>query len=424
MVFLFQNERRLNLYMTRNTLALAALIMFSLPGFSQIDTTKQGSTALSIPTSNPEKKWYESFAIRGYAQVLYNRLLETNENLGCEQCDKSWGGDGGFFIRRMRIILYGQISKRIYFYIQPDFASSSSSDKLHFAQLRDAYVDVGLDKNNEFRFRVGQSKVPYGFENMQSSQNRLPLDRNDALNSAVANERDLGVFFYWAKKEKRELFSELVKSGLKGSGDYGVVAVGAYNGQTANNPELNNELHVVGRVSYPFKYNNQIMEAGVQAYSGKYVIPKTNLSPGVKYSSDLNYTDQRVAASFIIYPKPFGIQAEYNIGKGPEFNSATDSIEVKKLTGGYITFNYQVPLKNQLVIPFARVQYYDGGKKHERDARSYTVKEMEFGVEWQPVRQFELVVMYTLSERRYEDFLNQNNNQRGNLLRIQAQVNF
>jgi phosphate-selective porin len=59
--------------------------------------------------------------------------------------------------------------------------------------------------------RVGQSKVPFGFENLQSSQNRLTLDRNDALNSAVANERDLGAFFYASKI--RERFAMLVKDG-------------------------------------------------------------------------------------------------------------------------------------------------------------------------------------------------------------------
>jgi hypothetical protein len=54
---------------------------------------------------------------------------------------------------------------------------------------------LSFDTKKEFRVRVGQSKVPF-FENLQSSQNRLTLDRNDALNSAVANERDLA-FFYW-----------------------------------------------------------------------------------------------------------------------------------------------------------------------------------------------------------------------------------
>jgi hypothetical protein len=396
------------------------LIFYSLNSIAQQDSL---STTLPFVTTQT-KQWYEKFAIRGYAQVRYNRLLETNENLGCEQCDRSWGKNGGFFLRRTRIIFFGQIHKQVYFYIQPDFASSASSDRLHFVQLRDAYFDVGIDKQNEFRFRIGQSKVPYGFENLQSSQNRIPLDRNDALNSAVANERDLGVFFYWAPKKKRELFSKLVRDGLKGSGDYGVFALGVHNGQTANKPELNDEPHIVTRFSYPFEYKNQVIELGIQGYTGKWVMPNTSVSSGVITNADLNYHDQRLAATFVLYPKPFGIQAEYTIGEGPEFNKATQSIEVTPLQGGYATLSYYKRINTQILIPFLRYQYYDGGKKHERDARSYNVNEFEFGLEWQLSKNFELVVNYTISQRRYEDFLLQENFQSGNLLRIQAQMNF
>jgi hypothetical protein len=350
--------------------------------------------------------------------------LETNENLNCEQCDRSWGANGGFFLRRMRIIFYGQINKQVYFYIQPDFASSVSTTSLHFGQLRDAYFDVGVDKDNEFRFRIGQSKVPYGFENMQSSQNRLTLDRNDAFNSAVSNERDMGVFFYWAPKAQRALLSELVSSGLKGSGDYGVFAIGAYNGQTANRPELNDNKHIVGRFSYPHKFKNgQIIEAGLQAYTGKVVLSSITKNVVVINSSN-EYIDQRVGATFVLYPKPFGIQAEYNIGKGPEYNTSTNSIDEKNLDGGYILGNYQYKFKNQLIIPFVKYQFYNGGKKHELDARSFSVKELEMGVEWQPNKNFELVAQYTISNRRFEDGVLRNNSQEGNLLRIQAQVNF
>ena len=396
------------------------VILLSLKSYSQLDSL----SPIPPVEVSPTKKWYESINVRGYVQIRNNRLFETNENLNCEQCDKSIGKNGGFFIRRTRIILFGQVSKQVYFYIQPDFASSPSSDKLHFGQLRDAYFDVGVDKNNEFRFRIGQSKVPYGFENMQSSQNRLSLDRNDALNSAVSNERDLGVFFYWAPTNKRQLFSSLVKDGLKGSGDYGVFAFGAYNGQTANNLELNDEPHLVTRFSYPFELKSQILELGIQGYTGKWVMPKANISKDVITNKDLNYLDQRVAATFVLYPKPFGIQAEYTLGKGPEFNKATKSIEVTPLQGGYVTLSYLKRLNEQTFIPFVKYQYYDGGKKHERDARSYNVKELEFGMEWQANKNFELVINYTMSQRRYEDYILQNNYQSGNLLRIQAQMNF
>lgn len=397
---------------------LFACIILLLPFFATAQTIEKTK---ELPKS---VKWYESISIRGYSQIRYNRLLETNPNLNCEQCDRSWGDNGGFFMRRMRVIFFGQIGPKVYFYVQPDFASSAASDRLHFGQIRDAYFDIGLDNDNEFRLRIGQSKVPYGFENMQSSQNRIPLDRNDALNSAVANERDIGVFFYWAPKEKRKLFSNLVSDGLKGSGDYGMFAFGLYNGQTANSPELNNKLHAVTRFSYPMLVGKQIVEMGIQAYKGQFVIPRSNLSAGVKYKPDLNYPDERVAASVILYPKPFGIQAEYNVGRGPAFNKQTDSIEVQSLNGGYITLSYLKKFAKQTLIPFIRYQQYNGGKKHERDARSYNVRELELGAEWQINKNFELVVNYTLSNRRYEDYILQNNLQKGNLLRIQAQVNF
>ncbi len=386
----------------------------------------------TIPQEPVVKKtnWYDNLHIRGYMQVRYNRLLETNDQLKCEQCDRSWGEGGNLFIRRMRIIFYGQISKKVYFYVQPDFASATSTTSLHFAQLRDAYVDVGFDNDNEYRIRIGQSKVPYGFEILQSSQNRLPLDRSDGLNSALSNERDLGAFLYWAPKEKRALFSSLVKDGYKGSGDYGIFAFGVFNGQTANKPELNDNLHVVTRVTYPFEFKGQIFEPGLQAYTGKFTIPKDQISSGVKTNADATYTDQRIAASLVMYPKPFGFQVEYNIGEGPEYNKQTDSIEHKNLSGGYILVNYKLDLNKTVVFPFARYHYYDGGKKHERDARSYTVKEFEIGLEWQPNKTFEFVAMYTISDRRFEDKQlvdaseNGINQEAGSLLRLQAQVNF
>ncbi len=404
--------------MMRKITSLLFLVLVISVGISNAQTEP------TVAKPKTAKSWYESISIRGYAQVRYNRLLETNGKLKCEQCDKSWGENGGIFLRRMRIILYGQISKRAYVYIQPDFASSASSTGLHFGQLRDAYFDLGLDDKNEFRVRLGQSKIPFGFENMQSSQNRLPLDRNDALNSAISNERDLGAFFYWAPENKRKLFSSLVKDGLKGSGDYGIVAFGFYNGQTANKPEQNNKLHVVSRITYPFEIGSQIIETSLQAYSGKYVVTSDQVSASVGVLKDRNYTDRRAAASFVLYPKPFGIQAEYNIGEGPEFNKSTDSIEVQKLSGGYVTLSYMTKFKNQIFIPFTRYQHFDGGKKHELDARSYNVDELELGVEWQPNPSFELVTMYTISKRRFEDFKLRDNIQSGNLLRIQAQINF
>lgn len=401
------------------------LCCFSALGYGAIyaQDKEKGADSVDMIEHN-ENPWYKKIALRGYMQMRYNRLLETNPNLRCEQCDASWGGSSGFFLRRMRLVFYGQLSERLYMYVQPDFASSVG-ENLNFGQLRDAYFDLGLDRENTFRLRIGQSKVPFGFENMQSSQNRLPLDRNDGINSAFKNERDLGIFFYWAPGKIRQRFARLVSEGLKGSGDYGVFALGAFSGQTANKPDLNNSLHVVTRFSYPFELKNkQIVEPGIQFYTGKYVV--SDLSEGVMVNGGAEYLDRRAALSFVLYPQPFGLQAEYNIGTGPEYNSLTNSVDQKDLRGGYVLANYRFKLAGEkhFLYPFLRYHYYDGGKKFERDARSYTVRELEIGAEWQPFKNVEFVAMYTMSDRRYEDAALPINRQEGNLLRMQLQFNF
>lgn len=377
-------------------------------------------TATPVAAPSP---WYDKVRVRGYGQIRYNRLFENNEKLQCEQCDRSWGTNGGVFIRRARLIVQGQVHPRVFIYLQPDFASTVGTSG-GIGQLRDWYVDLGLNADNSYRVRVGQSKVPFSFENLQSSQNRLPLDRADATNSASANERDLGVFLMWAPKSVRDRFAKLVNDGLKGSGDYGVLTAGVYNGQTANRAEANNSLHAVVRASYPLALGSQIVEPSVAAYRGMYVVTADQRTAGVRGHADFNYRDERVLATVSLSPKPFGVLAEYNVGRGPEYNPATDSIEVQRLHGGFVTATWQLHRGKQILFPFVRYQVYDGGKKHERDARSYDVHDIEFGMEWQPSPNFELVTALYHGDRRFEDKLTPTNVQRGRLLRIQAQFNY
>ena len=395
-----------------------------------INKTKLPETKSGV---SGEDHWYDKISLRGYAQIRYNGLFSTNDKVSCDQCDKSWGttstepdakANNGLFIRRARLVFSGQVHPNVFFYFQPDFASSPSSGINNFVQIRDIYFDVSFDPKREYRLRVGQSKIPYGFENMQSSSQRLTLDRSDGTNSAIANERDLGLFFYWAPEEIRERFDMLVKDGLKGSGDFGVFALGVYNGQIANKIDGNRDLNVVARATYPFVIGNQIIEPGIQAYTGKWAFTG-EVSSGVTVNGDPKYIkDERIGATFVLYPKPFGIQTEYNIGTGPRYNPATNSIDVTDLNGGYVLLNYKLDIKKQHIYPFAKFQYYDGGKKYEKDARSYVVRDYQIGVEWQPIKAFELVAEYVIADRTFEDSAIPVNRQQGNLLRLQAQFNF
>lgn len=379
-----------------------------------------------------EEHWYDRISLRGYAQIRYNGLFSTNDKVSCDQCDKSWGttstapdakSNNGLFIRRARLVFSGQVHPNVYFYFQPDFASSPVTGIQNFVQIRDLYFDLSFDKKKEYRVRIGQSKIPYGFENMQSSSQRLTLDRADAINSSIANERDLGMFFYWAPAEIRERFEMLVKDGFKGSGDYGVFAFGVYNGQIANKIDGNRDLNIVARVTYPFVIGNQIIEPGIQAYTGKWAFTG-EISSGVQVDDPQYVKDQRLGATFVLYPRPFGIQTEYNIGRGPRYNTLTNHVDETDLNGGYVLLNYKWDLKKQRIYPFAKFQYYDGGKKYEKDARSYVVRDYEFGVEWQPIKAFELTAEYVIADRTFEDSALPINRQQGNLLRLQAQFNF
>lgn len=379
-----------------------------------------------------EEHWYDRISLRGYAQIRYNGLFSTNDKVSCEQCDKSWGttstapdakANNGLFIRRARLVFSGQVHPNVFFYFQPDFASSPSTGIQNFVQIRDLYFDLSFDKKREYRVRIGQSKIPYGFENMQSSSQRLTMDRADAINSSILNERDLGMFFYWAPAEIRERFSMLVKDGYKGSGDFGVFAFGVYNGQIANKLDGNRDLNVVARVTYPFVIGSQIIEPGIQAYTGKWAFTG-EISNGVTVNDPQYVKDQRVGATLVLYPRPFGIQTEYNIGTGPRYNTLTNTVDETDLNGGYVLLNYKWDIKKQHIYPFAKFQYYDGGKKYEKDARSYIVRDYEFGIEWQPIKAFELTAEYVIADRTFEDSAFPINRQQGNVLRLQAQFNF
>ena len=383
----------------------------------------RAATQAADSSSRPARKpWYERISLRGYAQVRYNDLFLSNQALRCDQCDRAIGGTEEFSVRRARLVFSGDVADWVSIYIQPDLAQSSGTSEFSL-QMRDLYADIYITRAKTLRVRAGLSKVPYGWENLQSSSNRLPFDRADPINSASPGERELGAFVYWAPAATRKLFRMLTDSGLKGTGDYGVVGVGVYNGQGANRAEANGNKHVVARVSYPFHVGaRQIVELGVQGYTGLYRVLASQVTSGVSGGGD--YRDHRFGLSAVLYPQPLGLAAEWNWGDSPEYDPALNTIREQPLEGGYVQASYRAIVHGDPLIPFARAQYYDGGKKHEQDARSYRVEELEVGVEFTPVSALELTAALTVSDRRFEDAGAPVNRQKGEFVRLQAQLNY
>jgi hypothetical protein len=395
-------------------------------------------------TNTDSKKWFDRLSIRGYAQFRYNATLTEEEDSAPAQHvgDRSVGENQHFLIRRARLILSGDVSDHMYVYIQPDFASSipGSPDANQFAQIRDWYGDLYIDEDKVYRFRIGQSKVPYGWENLQSSSNRLALDRSDSLNSAVRNERDLGLFFYYTPVEAQDLFKEVLDKGLKGSGNYGVFGIGVHNGQGGSFTEQNDNLHLVMRLAYPFKMDSgQIVELGVQGYAGEYTVLSSPIQPlGVgpavrpagtfETGNRAGIRDERVGGTFVWYPQPFGFQAEWNIGSGPGLNQAQTAVIARDLVGGYAMAMYRLETHRRgTLFPFLKYNHYRGGYKPERNAPFSTIDEWELGLEWQFNPQMELVTMYTVTDRTNTTALASGQSYKqfeGSLLRSQFQINY
>lgn len=302
--------------------------------------------------------------------------------------------------------------------------------------------DIHLDDDKVYRFRVGQSKIPYGWENMQSSQNRLPLDRNDALNSAARNERDLGVFYYYTPKTPQELFKYVVDENLKGSGNYGLFGVGFYSGQGGSLREQNDNMHFITRLAVPKQLSSgQIVEWGIMGYTGMYSVLGSPISPlGIGPAvtplgtSNINnpggIVDKRAAATFVYYPQPLGFQAEWNVGRGPGLNDAQTAVIDRSLYGGYAMVMYRhVTCNRGEFWPFARYNYYQGGYKTERNAPYSFIDEWELGLEWQFNKNLELVTMYTFTDRTNTRAISVANTESyqqfvGDLLRFQLQWNY
>lgn len=387
------------------------------------------------------------FKFRGYVQARHSTIVSGDKGIDL-WTDRSVGDSNSlsnsdnFIIRRGRLVFSGDVGERFSYYIQPDFASSAGTTG-NVLQLRDAYGDISVDKQRVHRFRVGQSKVPYGFENLQSSQNRLTLDRADAMNSAVRDERDTGVFYYYTPVDTQKLFSEISKAGLKHTGNYGMFGLGLYNGQGANRRDTNDGLHTVARFTFPMKMESgQFYEFGVQGYSGKFVpvrggFQASSTSGSVSVANPQSdprlldgFKDQRIGVSAIMYPQPFGLQAEWNWGKSPGLEKDTRMIDERNIHGGYLQAMYlHKTAAYGNVLPFVKWQYFDGFNKAETNAPKNEVNDWEIGVEWQLNKEVELTAVYHIMDRNNlitgnrpgrEDYANFTSD----ALRLQVQYNF
>ncbi len=393
------------------------------------------STIVLTPPPRRGKPWYEKLMLRGYTQLRLNEIVSGDATAPAGVSRLRSIGDGNitdrnnFSFRRIRLILQGDLNDHVSLYLQPDFATAVSGQSAGerregFGQLRDAYVDWFPLKDRSLRLRFGQSKVPFGWENLQSSSARLALDRTDGINSAVPTERDLGVVAYYTPAQVQLIWDRLAADGQKLFGNYGAFGLGLYNGQGTNRTEANNGMMFVAMATWPFALDGLGLDGQVLEVGGAIMRNRVQLEIRTGGVSALSYADNRVGFHAMLYPQPIGFQAEWNWGTGPQWDDVTRSIQEKPLEGGYVQAMARVkrsPLGP--FMPFARWQHYRGGFKAGLNAPRLETDELELGIEFQPTPPLELTLTYGHAKRREADE-RRSGQAEGDIVRAQLQFNY
>lgn len=395
------------------------------------------AAAAEHPPEHKKKAWHEKLMIRGYTQLRVNEILSGPRTApsGVSRLRSVQDGgineNGNFSFRRARLVVQGDISDRVSLYMQGDLAAAVSNQsgterREAFFQMRDAYADVFIDKAKTFRVRLGQSKVPFGWENMQSSSNRIPLDRTDAINAPVPGERDLGIVAYYTPPKIQKIWDELTADGQKLFGNYGAFGMGVFNGQSINRTERTSGMMTVAMASIPVRldglgglFEGQVAEFGASGIRNAF-------RPEVRGGgvSTLAYRDDHIAVHGMIYPKPFGIQAEWTWGRAPQWDPARADIVSRPTVGGYVMGMFRAshtPIGQ--IIPFGRWQHYRGSWKAATNAPALDSDELEAGVEWQPMKELEVTVSYANVKRNEADE-RRSGRATGDVVRAQMQWNY
>jgi phosphate-selective porin len=102
-------------------------------------------------------------------------------------------GRGSFRIRRAKTALFGWVwNKDLTYELQIGWAAADSGPGGTFSGLEDGFLNWDVSHDKRFMLRAGQFKVPFGRQEMTSSENLQFVDR-DILSFEFTHSRDVGV---------------------------------------------------------------------------------------------------------------------------------------------------------------------------------------------------------------------------------------
>jgi hypothetical protein len=350
-------------------------------------------------------RWYERIRITGYVQMRYSTISNGRCDISLSDSN-ACNNPREFYFRRIRMVFSGQVSERLFFYLQPAMEGNGFDTGDSF-DLVDAFADYMLTKDRQHRLRFGMPRVLNAFDTFRTSGQRQELDRHESIQSGAPGERDLGIAYYWTSAIAQERFQTLTQY-HNGPGDYGNFGIMISNGQGRNKQELNSNKQISVRLAHPFELpNGRLFEVGAHAYynqfvatsSGSVVIAGPNSTANTRCYHNLlgnggcQVLDERVNVYFWTPPQPWGLMAEYTVGRGPERNG-NGILEPQSLRGGYVQANYTWRYSyTGLLTPYVRWGEYYGGNKNSQGV-SYLTRNVNVGLVWEPDTHWRFVAEY------------------------------
>ena len=298
--------------------------------------------------------------ISGYAQLRYDYMDGDDTQ-------------STFQVRRVRVILDGQIAPKLDYRVQAELAGS-------FA-LQDAYFSYKPLEG--LKLSVGQMKLPFSIENPDIGPTKLEfIDYPMAMTYLVGSEESFGRDVL--KAGGRDIGAKFFGSLANGIVGYDL---GVYNGSGINCKDNNKSKDVVGRLS--------IRPVKGLLLSGSYLYGE--------FGSDYIKRERWGAGVFYDYGR-WMVRSEYIGG-----NTGKDRSEGLYVAGGYRF------CKTWMAV--ARYDVYAMGKLYS-DVNTSTV--YTAGINWRPVKNFLFQANYA-----FKDYYIVNNPRRENhQLMVQASVIF
>lgn len=262
----------------------------------------------SVQQPSEKKPSAPSFKFSGYIQWQTRRDVGELINVTEEE------------LRRARLKTDVGLGKRAGATLQLEMARE--------VEVKDAYVDLKFPP--QWGVRVGQFKVPFSSQILESSGVRLAPERALINLRTVPGERDRGILFtyQWSGDPHWPL----------------QVQAGLFNGAGPNHNDNNTDKDFILSIATPAKP----LSLRASFLHGRFQNPAQGGQPGGEVTKSRWGVDGRYSQG------PWMIEGQYAQGKGDNNGLRVSTTDVQ---GYYVQFAYKIP--DIPLTPIVRWQYYD-----------------------------------------------------------------